>query len=108
MKIIEITPHPNWTLTIVSDDGRKGNFDVSPYLDLETFTLGLRATRIISGLNTFTCVVADFLLRSGFMQSVTVLHAEFSTELVANLYSGWIVQLVDASLTWRTHKVLPC
>jgi hypothetical protein len=37
MKIIEITPHPNWTLTIVSDDGRKGNFDVSPYLDLETF-----------------------------------------------------------------------
>jgi hypothetical protein len=47
--------------------------------------------------------VADFLLRSGFMQPVTVLHAEFSTELVVNLYSGWIVQLVDASLAWRTH-----
>lgn len=37
MKIIEITPHPNWTLTIASDDGRKGDFDVSPYLDLKTF-----------------------------------------------------------------------
>jgi len=48
--------------------------------------------------------VADFLLRSGFMQSVTVLHAEFRTEPVVNLYSGWIVQLVDASLTWRTHN----
>ena len=34
--------------------------------------LGLRATWTISGLNTFTCVVADFLLHSGFMQSVTV------------------------------------
>jgi hypothetical protein len=37
MKIIELTPHPNWILTIVSDDGRKGEFDVSPYLDLEAF-----------------------------------------------------------------------
>jgi hypothetical protein len=60
-------------------------------------TLGLRATRIISGLNTFTYVVADFLLRSGFMQTVTVLHAEFRTELVVNLYSGWIAQLAVAS-----------
>ena len=66
--------------------------------------LGLRTTRVISGLNTFTCVVADFLLRSGFMQSVTVLNAEFRTELVVNLYSGWIVQLVNASLSWRTHN----
>jgi len=41
--------------------------------------------------------VADFLLPSGFMQSVTVLHAEFRTELVVNLYSGWIAQLADAS-----------
>jgi len=31
------------------------------------------------------------------MQSVTVLHAEFRTELVVNLYSGWIAQLADAS-----------
>lgn len=37
MKIIEITPHPNWTLTIVSDEGKKGIFDVSPYLCLEAF-----------------------------------------------------------------------
>jgi hypothetical protein len=31
------------------------------------------------------------------MQSVTGLHAEFRTELVVNLYSGWIAQLADAS-----------
>jgi hypothetical protein len=31
------------------------------------------------------------------MQSVTILHAEFRTELVVNLYSGWIAQLADAS-----------
>ena len=37
MKIIEITPHPNWMLTIVSEDGRKGDFDVSPYLHFEAF-----------------------------------------------------------------------
>jgi hypothetical protein len=37
MKIIEITSHPNWTLTIVSEYGRKGDFDVSPYLHLEAF-----------------------------------------------------------------------
>jgi len=70
----------------------------------ENETLGLRATWIISGLNTFTCVVADFLLHSGFMQNVTVLHAKFRTELVVSLYSGWIVQLVSASFAWRTHN----
>jgi hypothetical protein len=32
------------------------------------------------------------------MQLVTLLHAEFDTELVVNLYSRWIVQLVNASL----------
>jgi hypothetical protein len=37
------------------------------------------------------------------MQTVTVLHAEFSTELVVILYSGWIVQLVNASFAWRTQ-----
>jgi hypothetical protein len=37
MKIIEITPHPKWMLTIVSEDGRKGDFDVSPYLHFEAF-----------------------------------------------------------------------
>jgi hypothetical protein len=78
-------------------------YRVSLFRLQENETLGLRATWIISGLNTFTCVVADFLLHSGFMQSVTVLHAKFRTELVVNLYSGWFVQLVDASLSWRTH-----
>jgi hypothetical protein len=37
------------------------------------------------------------------MQPVAVLHAEFRTELVVSLYSGWIVQLVNASLSWHTH-----
>lgn len=37
MRIIEITPHPNWTLTIVSSDGRTGIFDVTPYLQYEAF-----------------------------------------------------------------------
>jgi hypothetical protein len=41
------------------------------------------------------------------MQTVTVLHAEFSTELVVILYSGWIVQLVNASFAWRTHIPFP-
>jgi hypothetical protein len=66
-------------------------------------TLGLRTTRNISGLNTFTCVAADILPHSGFMQFVTIPHTEFSTELVVNLYSGWIVQLVNASFAWHTH-----
>jgi hypothetical protein len=38
------------------------------------------------------------------MQPVAVLHAEFRTELVVSLYSGWIVQLVNASLSWHTHN----
>jgi hypothetical protein len=38
------------------------------------------------------------------MQSVTAQHAEFCTELVVNLYSGWIVQLVNASFAWRSHN----
>jgi hypothetical protein len=66
-------------------------------------TLGLRTTWNISGLNTFTCVAADFLPHPGFMHSVTALHAEFSTELVVSLCSGWIVQLVNDSFSWRTH-----
>ena len=49
--------------------------------------------------------MADFLLPSGFIQPVTGLHAEFRTELVVNLYSGWIVQLVNASFAWRTHLI---
>ena len=37
MKIAEISPQPNWVLSIVADDGRIGNFDVSPYLGYEAF-----------------------------------------------------------------------
>jgi len=35
-------------------------------------------------------------------------HAEFGTELVVTLYSGWIGQLVDASFARRTHEELLC
>ncbi|MCK5241657.1 DUF2442 domain-containing protein [bacterium] len=37
MKIVEVQPQSNCTLKIVSDDGRIGNFDVSPYLKYEAF-----------------------------------------------------------------------
>ncbi len=37
MKIAEVTPQPNWLLYIVSDDGRTGLFDISPYLKDEAF-----------------------------------------------------------------------
>jgi hypothetical protein len=38
--------------------------------------------------------VADFLHPSGFMQFVAALHAEFCSELVVNLYSGWFPSLL--------------
>ncbi len=37
MNIIEVTPKDNFTLSIKSDDGREGLFDVKPYLDSEIF-----------------------------------------------------------------------
>lgn len=37
MKIVEVLPRSNYTLKIVSDDGRIGHFDVSPYLKYEAF-----------------------------------------------------------------------
>jgi hypothetical protein len=37
MRINKITPRPNWILTIVSDDGRTGDFDLTPYLKYEAF-----------------------------------------------------------------------
>ena len=37
MKIIELQAQPNWVLSIVTDDGRVGRFDVSPYLQYEAF-----------------------------------------------------------------------
>jgi hypothetical protein len=37
MRIAEVTPQPNLVLTIKADDGRIGNFDLSPYLGDEAF-----------------------------------------------------------------------
>ena len=37
MRIAEISPQPNLVLTIVAEDGRIGNFDVSHYLEYEAF-----------------------------------------------------------------------
>jgi hypothetical protein len=37
MKIKEVHPQPNWVLSIIADDSRIGNFDVSPYLEFEAF-----------------------------------------------------------------------
>ncbi|RJQ72185.1 MAG: DUF2442 domain-containing protein [Desulfobacteraceae bacterium] len=37
MKIAVLSPQPNWVLSIIADDGRFGNFDVSPYLEYEAF-----------------------------------------------------------------------
>ena len=37
MRIIEIHPQPNWVLSITSEDGRMGNFEVRPYLKYEAF-----------------------------------------------------------------------
>ena len=37
MKIAELNPQSGWVLSIVADDGRIGNFDVTPYLAHEAF-----------------------------------------------------------------------
>ena len=37
MKIAKISPQPNWVLSVVTDDGCIGKFDVSPYLGYEAF-----------------------------------------------------------------------
>jgi hypothetical protein len=37
MKILQVQPQPNWTLSIVAEDGRRGKFDVRPYLADEAF-----------------------------------------------------------------------
>ena len=37
MKIAELKIKPNWILTVVAEDGRVGDFDVSPYLQDEAF-----------------------------------------------------------------------
>ena len=37
MRIAEVTPGDDFVLHVVSEDGRIGSFDVSPYLDSEVF-----------------------------------------------------------------------
>ena len=37
MIIAEIHPESNWVLSVVSDDGRTGTIDISPYLGYEAF-----------------------------------------------------------------------
>lgn len=37
MRVIKVTPTPDKNLIIVSDDGRVGEFDISPYLQYEAF-----------------------------------------------------------------------
>ena len=37
MRIAELSPQPNWVLSIVAEDGRVGSFDVSPSLGYEAF-----------------------------------------------------------------------
>ena len=37
MRIIEVKPKSDYMLQIITDDGRTGFFDVSPYLKFEAF-----------------------------------------------------------------------
>ena len=37
MKIMQVRPQANWILFIVAEDGRRGQFDVRPYLADEAF-----------------------------------------------------------------------
>ena len=37
MRIAELNPQSGWVLSIVADDGRARNFDVTPYLGYEAF-----------------------------------------------------------------------
>lgn len=38
MRIADVKPKPDYTLQIITDDGRTGIFDVRPYLEFEAFT----------------------------------------------------------------------
>ena len=38
MRIEEVTPQSDYTLKVITDDGRAGIFDVRPYLQFEAFT----------------------------------------------------------------------
>jgi hypothetical protein len=49
----------------------------------------------ISWLNPFTCVAAQYPIPLASLQPVTRLGARFSSEVVANLSSGWIFTKLD-------------
>ncbi len=67
-------------------------------------TLGPAATMKITGLNTFTCVMADHPPSFGFTQFVTSLCAKFCSGLVVSLWPGRIVRLICIGLSWRTSS----
>lgn len=37
MRIAQLTDHPDWTFLVVANDGRRGQFDVHPYLQYKAF-----------------------------------------------------------------------
>jgi hypothetical protein len=37
MIIAKIHPESNWLLSVISEDGRSGAFDIGPYLEFEAF-----------------------------------------------------------------------
>lgn len=37
MNIAQLTPLENWNISVLAQDGRQGQFDVRPYLELEAF-----------------------------------------------------------------------
>jgi hypothetical protein len=37
MRIAKLTPMPDWVLSIISEDGRIGRFNVRPFLEYEAF-----------------------------------------------------------------------
>ena len=51
MRITKILPKSNWVLTIIADDGRIGDFDVSPYLEYEAFDSLKDQTEFLKVLN---------------------------------------------------------
>ena len=38
MRITEVKPKSDYTIQVITDDGRTGIFDVRPYLEFEAFT----------------------------------------------------------------------
>lgn len=68
MRIVEVKPKSDYTLKIISDDGRTGVFDVSPYLKFEAFADLINQqfqcslkSKICSTLNSPTRIVAIIL-----------------------------------------------